>query len=184
MLHRFYFITDRKKFKRPFFDTIKDVLDKGIRTIQIREKDLPDDELFNLTEEVLKISSGYDAKIIINSRVDIALLLNLDGVHLPEKSIPLDIVKKKYPHLIVGKSCHSLKCCLKAQEENADYIFISPIFYVEDKQPPLGLEKLKEVVDNISIPVYALGGINKNNIQSVLETGVYGIASIRYFLEV
>ncbi len=184
MLHKFYFITDRKKFKKPFFDTIKEVLDKGIRIIQIREKDLPDDELFKLTEEVLKISFSYNAKIIINSRLDIALLLNLDGVHLPEKSIPVDIIKKKYPNLIVGKSCHSLECGLKAQEDNADYIFISPIFYVEGKQQPIGIEKLKEIVNNISIPIYALGGINKDNIQLVLETGVYGIASIRYFLEI
>jgi len=84
MLHRFYFITDRKKFKKPFLDTIKEVLDKGIRLFQIREKDLPDNELFKLTEDVLKIAEGYDVKIIINSRLDIALLLNLDGVHLPE----------------------------------------------------------------------------------------------------
>jgi len=80
MLHRFYFITDRKKFKKPFLDTIKEVLDKGIRLLQIREKDLPDNELFKLTEDVLKIAEDYDVKIIINSRLDVALLLNLDGV--------------------------------------------------------------------------------------------------------
>ena len=183
MLHKFYFITDRKKFKKPFIDTIKDVLDKGVRLIQIREKDLLDIELFKLTEDVLKICEGYDVKVIINSRLDIALLLNLDGVHLPEKGLPIDHIKKKFPHLIVGKSCHSLECGLKAWGDGANYIFISPIFPVENKAPPIGLEKLKEIVDKLPIPVYALGGINKRNVNLVLDTGVYGIASIRYFLD-
>jgi len=183
MLHRFYFITDRKKFKKPFFDTIKEVLDKGIRLFQIREKDLPDDELFKLTEDVLKIAEGYDVKVIINSRLDVALLLNLDGVHLPENGLPVEPIKKKFPYLIVGKSCHSLECGLQAYQDGADYVFISPIFQVESKAPPIGVEKLKEIVNKLPLPVFALGGINKYNVQSVLDTGVYGIASIRYFLD-
>ena len=183
MLGKFYFITDRKKFKKPFLYTIKEVLDKGIRLIQIREKDLPDNELFKLTEDVLRISEGYDVKIIINSRLDVALLLNLDGVHLPENGLPIEPIKKKFPNLIVGKSCHCLECGLKAYQDGADYVFISPIFYVEGKAPPIGVEKLKEMVDKLPLPVYALGGINRQNIQSVLDAGVYGIASIRYFLD-
>jgi len=183
MVHRFYFITDRKKFKKPFLDTIKEVLDKGIRLFQIREKDLPDNELFKLTEDVLKIAEDYDVKIIINSRLDIALLLNLDGVHLPENGLPIEPIKKKFPNLIVGKSCHSLECGIQAYQDGADYIFISPIFQVEGKAPPIGVEKLREIVNKLPLPVYALGGINKFNVQSVLDTGVYGIASIRYFLD-
>ncbi|MGB9765867.1 MAG: thiamine phosphate synthase [Sulfurihydrogenibium sp.] len=182
-MHKFFFITDRKQFKKPFLETIKDVLDKGIRLIQIREKDLPDDELFELTQKVLEVSKGYNTKIFINSRVDIALILNLDGVHLPSKSIPIAYVKQKFPHLIVGKSCHSVEDVLKAQEEGADYVYISPIFKVEGKGEPIGLEGLKEVLKVAKIPVYALGGINRSNYQDVLKTGVYGIASIRFFLQ-
>ena len=181
-MHKFFFITDRKQFKKPFSETLKNVLDKGIRLIQIREKDLPDDELFYLTEQVLKLSKGYNIKIFINTRVDMALLLNLDGVHLPSKSIPITYIKQKFPYLIVGKSCHSVEDVLKAQEEGADYVYVSPVFEVKDKGQPIGLEGLKEVLKVAKIPVYALGGINKSNYEDVLKTGVYGIAGIRFFL--
>ena len=181
-MHRFYFITDRKKFKKPFLDTIKEVLDKGVRLIQIREKDLSDDELYNLTDKVLEVSKGYDAKIFINSRVDIAYMLGLDGVHLTSRSVPVSVVKRKFPDLIVGKSCHSVEDVLKAQEEGADYVFISPIFEVEGKGKPIGIEGLKKVLEVAKIPVYALGGINNSNVEEVLKTGVYGIAGIRFFL--
>lgn len=182
-MDRFYFITDRKKFKRPFLDQIKLVLDKGIRLIQIREKDLSDRELFNLTEEVLKVSQGYDTKIFINSRVDIAVMLNLEGVHLPENGLPVSAVKHKFPHLKVGKSCHTVEDAVKSQDEGADYIFYSPVFEVEGKGKPVGIEGLKELLKVVSIPVYALGGINRQNLKSVLDTGVYGVAGIRLFLE-
>lgn len=182
-MHRFYFITDRKQFNKPFLDTVKQILDKGIRVIQIREKDLPDDELFYLIEDVLKVSQGYDVKIFINSRVDIALILKLDGVHLPSKSLPISAVKRSFPRLIVGKSCHSIEEIVKAQEEGADYVFISPIYQVEGKGKPIGIEGLKEALKVSKIPVYALGGINKSNYEQVLKTGVYGIAGIRFFIK-
>lgn len=182
-MDRFYFITDRKKFKKPFLEQIKAILDRGIRVIQIREKDLPDDELFSLLEDTVKVSQGYDAKIFVNSRVDMAVLLNLEGVHLPSKSIPIQQIKHKFPHLKVGKSCHSLSEAIKAQEEGADYIFYSPIFHVEGKGKPVGIDGLLEVLNSIKVPTYALGGINKDNIKKVLDTGVYGVAGIRMFLE-
>ncbi|ACN98865.1 thiamine phosphate synthase [Sulfurihydrogenibium azorense] len=181
-MHRFYFITDRKKFKKPFLDTVKEVLEKGVRLIQIREKDLPDDELYKLAESVLEISKGYDAKIFINSRVDIAYMLGLDGVHLTSRSVPVSVVKRKFPDLIVGKSCHSVEDVLNAEDEGADYVFISPIFEVEGKGKPIGIEGLKKVLEVAKIPVYALGGINNSNVEEILKTGVYGVAGIRLFL--
>ncbi|MEJ5172287.1 MAG: thiamine phosphate synthase [Hydrogenothermaceae bacterium] len=182
-MDRLYFITDRKKFKRPFLDQIKAVLDRGVRVIQIREKDLPDDELYKLVEDTLEITKGYDVKIFVNSRVDVAVLLGLYGVHLPEKSLPIKAVKHKFSNLVIGKSCHTVKGAVKVQEEGADYIFFSPVFEVEGKNKPVGLEGLRELLKKVSIPVYALGGINKANVKDVLNTGVYGIAGIRMFLE-
>ncbi len=181
-LQKFYAITDRKKYNS-LEDTVKKLLDKGIRMFQIREKDLPAGELYRFTEKFLKLTQGYDVHIFINDRVDIALMFDLDGVHLPENSFDVEVVKSNFPNLIVGKSCHSLECAKKAEENGADYVIYSPIFKVEGKGEPQGIEKLKEVVNLLNIPVYALGGINKNNIQQVLETGVYGIAGIRTFLD-
>jgi len=183
ILPKFYCITDRKKFKKPFKEQILYLAKKGIRLFQIREKDLSSEELFYLCKETKEALKGYDVFIFVNDKVDIAYILNLAGVHLPEKSIPIKDIKSKFPNLIVGKSCHSIESAKKAEEEGADYIFYSPIFAVEGKDKPKGLEGLKDVLKNVKIPVYALGGINKQNLQEVLNTGVYGIASIRLFLE-
>ncbi len=182
-LKKFYAITDRKQFVRPFEEQIKRILDKGIRMFQLREKDLPSDELFSLAEKMANILHGYNAVLIINDRVDVAVLTGANGVHLPEKSIPIEAIKHKFPDLIVGKSCHSLEGALKAEKEGADYITFSPIFSSPGKGKPVGLEALKEVVSAVNIPVYALGGITENKIKDVLETGAYGIAGIRLFID-
>ena len=182
ILQKFYAITDRKQFKHPFEEQIKLMLDKGIRMFQLREKDLPSDELLNYALKLKEITKGYDAYFFINDRVDIAVLSDANGVHLPEKSIPIEDIKHKFPDLIVGKSCHSLKSAIQAEKDGADYITIAPVFEVEGKGEPLGLEKVKEVVENLNIPVYALGGITEDKIPQVLETGVYGIAGIRLFI--
>lgn len=182
-LPKLYAITDRKKFKKPFEQQIKDFLERGIKIIQIREKDLPSGELYKLSKSTKEISKNYkDSFIIINDRVDIAVILGLSGVHLPENSIPIKEIKNKFPELIVGKSCHSIDSALKAEKEGADYVIFSPIFYVEGKGKPQGLEKLEKLVNMLSIPVYALGGINKSNMEKVWQTGVHGIAGIRTFL--
>jgi len=182
-LQKFYAITDRKKYKLSFEDQIKVLLDKGIRMFQLREKDVPAGKLLNFAEKMQNLFHGYDAHLFINDRVDVALIVNADGVHLPENSFPVEVVKTNFPNLIVGKSCHSLEAAIKAEKEGADYIIFSPVFKVEGKGKPQGLEKLKEVVNKLNIPVYALGGINKTNMENVLNTGVYGIAGIRTFLE-
>ncbi|NPA53968.1 MAG: thiamine phosphate synthase [Aquificae bacterium] len=182
-LKRFYAITDRKQFSKPFEEQIKYILDKGIRMFQLREKDLPSDELYSLAEKMADLLYGYDAIFIINDRVDIALLVGANGVHLPEKSVPISSVKHKFPDLIVGKSCHSVEGAIAAEKEGADYITFSPIFSSPGKGKPVGIEALKEVVSKVKIPVYALGGIKEENIEEVLQTGAYGIAGIRLFLK-
>ncbi len=183
ILQKFYAITDRKQFKRPFEEQIKRQLQKGIRMFQLREKDLPSGDLYSYAVKMRELFKGYDAFLFINDRVDIAVMVHAEGVHLPSNSIPVEAVKHKFPELIVGKSCHSLEEALKAEEEGADYIFFSPIFESPGKGKPKGLEELKRVVDSLSIPVYALGGITEDKVKPVLETGAYGIAGIRIFID-
>ncbi len=181
-LKKYYAITDRKQFRHPFEIQIKKMLDRGIRMFQLREKDLTPDQLFRLAIELKDMLSGYDASFFINDRVDVAVIVGANGVHLPSKSIPIEAVKHKFPELIVGKSCHSIDEALKAEKEGADYITFSPIFETPKKGKPVGLEALSQVVEKVSIPVYALGGITEEKIPDVLKTGVYGIAGIRLFI--
>ncbi len=182
-LPKFYAITDRKRYKPDFLQTVEEILKKGVKILQIREKDLPPDELFNLVKQVKKLTDAYNAKLIVNDRLDVAVLAGADGVHLPSKSIPIAEVKKNFPNLIVGKSCHSIEELKEAEKQGADYVFLSPVFFVEGKGKPIGIETLKQAGKETNIPIYALGGITKENLKSVLDTGVFGVASIRLFLD-
>ncbi|RUM60782.1 MAG: thiamine phosphate synthase [Persephonella sp.] len=181
-LPKFYAITNRKRFKYPLEKQIKIIKEKGAGIIQLREKDLNSEDLYKLARKIRDLTKELGMLLTVNDRLDIAILVGADGVHLPEKSVPISVIKKRFPYLIVGKSCHSLECALNSEKEGADYIFISPIFFVEGKGKPIGLEGLKEVIAKVKIPIYALGGINKENLKEVFKTGVYGVASIRMFL--
>jgi len=183
-LHKFFAITDRKQYKIPFLYQVEHILKNKTSMIQIREKDLPSKELLNLCKKVKCLMRQYPKScLIINERVDIAIICGADGVHLPENSFDVKDVKKNFPELIVGKSCHSIECAKKAEDEGADYVIFSPIFYVKGKGSPQGIEKLRKLVETVNIPVYALGGINGSNINQVLNTGVFGVAGIRLFLQ-
>ena len=182
-LKKYYAITDRKQFRYDFETQIKRMLDSGIRMFQLREKDLSSDQLFDLASKLENLLHGYDASFFVNDRVDIAVLTGANGVHLPSKSVPIDAVKHKFPDLIVGKSCHSVEDAVRAEKEGADYITFSPIFETPKKGKPKGLNELKKVVEVVSIPVYALGGITEEKIPDVLKTGAYGVAGIRLFIK-
>ena len=188
MLPNLYLITDRKQCSN-LIDTIKMSLDGGLKLIQLREKDLSTKELFDLATEIKSLTDEYDAQLIINDRVDVALAIEADGVHIGVGSLPIDKIKalssnsKLKSHsskFLIGYSAHSLKEAVEV-EKHVDYIFFSPIFPTPSKMKygnPQGLEKLKEVVAKISIPVYALGGIKLSNLSDILETEVHGVALI------
>ena len=184
-LPRLYAITDRKKYGENYLEMLEKVLKKGVRMVQLREKDLKDSELYDLAKEVRKLTKKYDALLLINERFDIALVVEADGVHLPEKSFPPSVVKKINPKFIVGFSAHSLESAKYAQKEGADFITLSPIFKTSShpEAEPIGLKVLKEVSETVNIPVYALGGITWDRIKVCYKNGAYGIAGITMFLE-
>ncbi len=153
--------------------------------VQLREKELSGLEYYQLAKRVRELTQNYDAMLFINDRVDIALAVNADGVHLPEKGLPPSVVKKIAPELLVGYSAHSLEQALCAQEEGADFITLSPIFKTQShpEVEPIGLGLLKEVSQRLSIPVYALGGITWDRIKLCYKNGAYGIAGIGLFFD-
>ncbi len=163
-------------------DAFQQALDGGVRDIQLREKHLPLEQFLSLAIVLRQMTETYGARLIINDRLDIALMVNADGVHLPSAGLPANEVKARYPHLLVGVSTHSLELAQCAEKNGADYITFSPIFDTPSKReygPPQGLEKLREVTRAVSLPVLALGGINLSNLPDVQRTGAHGIALIR-----
>ena len=181
---RLYAITDSKRYP-DMLQRLEKALKKGIRMVQLREKELSGLEYYQLAKRVRELTQDYDAMLFINDRVDIALAVNADGVHLPEKGLPPSVVKRIAPELLVGYSAHSLEQALWAQEEGADFITLSPIFKTQShpEVEPIGLGLLKEVSQKLSIPVYALGGITWDRIKLCYKNGAYGIAGIGLFFD-
>ena len=153
----------------------------GIKTIQLREKDLSDYELVKLGKKLRLLTSNYGARLFINSRADIAKQIGANGVHLTETSVHANEVKRNFPDLIVGVSTHSLKGAHLAETQGADYITFSPIYETPSKAsygPPQGLDSLRQVTQAVRLPVLALGGITLHRVPECLEHGAFGVALI------
>ena len=180
---RLYLITDRSLFDggAKFLDAVEAALMGGVKTIQLREKDLSDYQLVELGEKLRLLTSSYGAWLFINSRADIAAQIGANGVHLTETSVHTDEVKRNFPDLIVGVSTHSLEGAHLAETQGADYITFSPIYETPSKAsygPPQGLDSLRQVTQAVRLPVLALGGITLHRVAECLERGAFGVALI------
>jgi len=173
-----YYITDRKSVGgfRPLLEVVRDQMHLGVDYIQIREKDITARELFEFTLAVLETRAEnrnhLPTKILVNSRLDVAIATGADGVHLPA-SAPAETL----PGLIIARSCHTLDEVTTAK---ADFVTFGPVFESPGKGSPLGLEQLRRAC-NLGKSVYALGGVNWDNAAACLDAGAAGIAGIRLF---
>ena len=180
---RIYLISDRKIIPRSsFWKRLEAILKVGLPAFQLREKDLCDKELYAIARSARALTKRHGCKLLINGRWDIAKAVGADGVHLPEDSLPLPVVRREMgKRAILGKSTHSLKAAQRALKEGADYISFGPIFDTPSKRAfgqPLGLNALQAVCAEISIPVFALGGIKLENASRTMNQGAWGIALI------
>jgi len=177
-----YLITDRHQTGgRPLLTVVEEALQAGIKAVQLREKDLSAKELFELAQNLRRLTRQYHARFFINDRVDIAIAVEADGVHLGQKSFSTKDVKRIFPKAIIGVSTHSLDEAKKAEAGEADFITIGPIFYTPSKASygePLGVEVIKQVRKEIHTPVFAIGGIKEDNARGVIDAGADGIAVI------
>ena len=180
---RLYLITDRALLPEDqFLAGIEAALKGGVRAIQLREKNLLENELRSLAQDVLKLTRKHKALLIINHRAELAHDIGADGVHLTESSVAVRKIRKQYPDLLIGKSTHSLQSALRAQHQKADFVTFSPVYETPSKQPygpPQGLEKLNEVCAGLDIPVLALGGIDLSRISTIRKQGAFGVGLIR-----
>jgi len=178
-----YLITDRLQTRgRNLLWVLERALDGGVRAVQLREKDLGGKELFQLAEKARALCQRYGARLFINDRVDIALALDAAGVQLGRASIPIQAARALLgPQKLVGYSAHGLEEARAAQETGADFLLFGPVYFTPSKAAygsPQGIEALKKTVENIALPVYAIGGISRDNIGAVRRTGARGVALI------
>jgi thiamine-phosphate pyrophosphorylase len=180
------YITDRLGLApEPLLHRVQAAAGAGVDLIQVREKDLPTRALAELAEAAVRLCRGTGARVVINDRLDIALSVTADGVHLGRQSLPAEIVRREAGrNFLIGVSCHSLDEALEAEAAGSDYIVLGPIFETPSKLrygPPLGLAKLSEAAKRVAIPVFALGGITVERSAACLAAGAKGIAGIRIF---
>ena len=178
-----YLVSDRRQTRiRDLLWVIERALDGGVKGIQLREKDLGGRELFDLAEKVKALCVDRQASLFINDRVDVALAVDADGIHLGGASIPIEAARALVgTDKLIGVSTHSVREAEEAERAGADFLLFGPIYFTPSKSDygtPQGLSPLKEVVKKTSIPVYAIGGIKVENIGDVKEAGVRGIALI------
>ncbi len=178
----FVLITNRKVSETKLTDIIEQAIEGGVGTVQLREKDLSTVDLYSLAKEIQEITEKKDVNLIINDRVDIAIAVNADGVHLGWQSLEIGLVRSMIGrNKLIGFSAHSLEEAERAENSGADYVSISPIFDTANKDyflKPLGVDEIRRIKAQIDIPVIALGGIKENNICDILGTGADGIAVI------
>ncbi len=183
---RIYLITDRKVATKPLPEAVRLALEGGVRCVQLREKDLPIRELLALAQELRSITREFGAKLFINDRVDIAVAVDADGVHLGHQSIPANAARKVVgTSMLIGVSTHNLEEAKAAVAGGADFITFGPIFETPSKVKygaPVGLNDIKQLIVDVAVPIFAIGGINGGNIQQVVMSGVAGVAMISAIL--
>ena len=178
-----YLVTDRNQTHgRDLLWVLESALDGGVEAIQLREKDLGGRELYFLAEAVRKLTQRYHARLLINDRIDIALAVDADGVQLATHSLPIETARNLLGRqAIIGASTHSLEEAKEAERNGADFILFGPVYFTPSKAvygSPQGLSALKNVVEKIPLPIYAIGGIKPENIADARCAGVRGVALI------
>jgi thiamine-phosphate pyrophosphorylase len=188
MLPKLYAITDVQLSGLPHAEQVARMATGGARLIQLRDKHSTPRAFHRDAAEALKVAHDLGAKIIINDRVDIALALAADGIHLGQEDMPPSAARRLLgPTAIIGLSTHNVQQALEALNEPVDYIALGPIFSTRSKEKPdpvVGLEGLQKVRAQISDkPLVAIGGIGPTNFRNVLQSGADSVAMIGALLE-
>lgn len=180
---RLLLVTDRHQIHgRSLLTVLSQAIQAGVQAIQLRERDLSTGELLSLAGEIQAMVTPGAVSLVINDRVDLAMALGLDGVHLRADSLPSHSVRQIIgPHRLIGVSTHSAEDVRRASQGCADYVVLGPIFDTPSKRSfgsPLGLDLLADVCRNSSIPIFAIGGITCERVREVRQAGAHGVAVI------
>ena len=178
-----YVVTDRQQTGgRPLLTVVEAALRGGARAFQLREKDLSPRDLYPLALQMRHLTQAYGARLLINDRIDVALAVNADGVHLTTVSLPARLARQLLgPERLIGISTHNLAEAREAAEGGANFLVFGPVFFTPSKAPygqPVGLDALRAVRAHVKLPILAIGGIKKANLDQVLAAGADGIAVI------
>lgn len=176
-----YLVTDNSDDVEKFLNTIEEAIKGGTTVVQLREKTADTLDFYNLALKVKEITTKYNVPLIINDRVDVALAIDADGVHVGQSDMPCDVTRALIgKDKILGVSAATIDEAKKAQKDGADYIGTGAVFptQTKDDAPSVTKQELKEIVDSIDIPVVAIGGIKLENAHELADTGISGLSVV------
>jgi len=183
MNYDLYIITDQKiSHGKTHFEVAEAVLAGGATVLQFRDKEMDETEAIEVCRKINKLTRKKGIPFIINDLIEVAKVVGADGVHLGQEDAPLDFARKILgKDKIIGISVETVEQAIKAEKEDADYLGVGPIYPTATKLDAgraLGLARLKEIKEAVSIPVIAIGGIDEDNLEEVLRAGADGVAII------
>lgn len=187
VLPKIYPITDIRLSGISHAEQVERLIAGGAEFIQLRDKHLSPNEFYEAAKKAVEIGRTHSVKILINDRVDIALAVKADGVHLGQEDLPPEAARKLLgKKAVIGYSTHSAAQAHAALRLPVDYIAIGPVFPTQTKQNPdetVGLEGIREVREAIGeFPLVAIGGIDQESIDDAFKAGADSAAVIRYLL--
>jgi thiamine-phosphate pyrophosphorylase len=180
-LRGLYFIADSQALAGREVEVARQAIKGGAKVIQLRDKQRSKRELLSLARELARLCAQSGTLFIVNDHLDIALAIGADGLHLGQDDLPIPIARRLLPpDMILGWSTHSLEEARLAAEQGADYIAVGTIYPSPTKPAAraVGPELLKQVRQEVSLPLVAIGGINENNVVQVIEAGACAAAVI------
>lgn len=160
---------------------VEAVLSAGARLIQYRAKDRGRRVAFETALELRRMTKSAGAALIINDDTDLALAIGADGVHLGQEDLPAAVGRRLIGKgRLLGVSAHTVAQAVAAERDGADYLGVGPVYLSATKRarPPLGCSGLSEICGKVSIPVYAIGGIQADTVENVLKAGAFGAAAV------
>ena len=184
IVFKLYLITDRKLFSSTdsFVKSVGEALAAGVKAVQLREKDLPTRELLDMSYKFRDLTTRFDAKLFINDRLDIALSVCADGIHVGRSGIPIREIRRiAGDRLMIGCSTHSVTEAIEAERDGADFITFGPLYPTPAKLKfgePVGLDSLREAKKEVGLTIFGIGGIKSENIKDVINSGASGVALI------
>jgi thiamine-phosphate pyrophosphorylase len=182
-----YLVTDRRWLgERTLCDSVEEAILGGVTFVQLREKEISSKEYLEFAQRVKEVTDRHGIPLIINDRIDIALAIDADGVHLGPEDLPVPLARKLLGDgKIIGSSAASVDEALLFQAQGADYLGVGAVFPTSTKRgtEKVGLEDLRGIKSAVHIPVVAIGGIKVENAKSVMETGVDGVAVVSAIMD-
>ena len=177
-----YAVTDRAWVgKQSLYEQVESALKGGVTCVQLREKELNDEEFLKEANEISALCKQYGVPFFINDNVEIAMKCHADGIHVGQEDMEASKVRQRVgDDMMIGVSVHSVEEALEAVKNGANCLGVGAMFSTSTKTDVdvLSIETLRNICEAVDVPVVAIGGINKNNISHLAKTGVDGVALV------